>query len=48
MPILSLSCGSTTVRDLAAGDDRLGVALDGQVTVDDQLVAVLEISSTRR
>src|SRR4051794_25390936 len=26
--------------DLAAGDDRLGVALDGQLAVDDQLVAL--------
>src|SRR2546421_953657 len=26
--------------DLAAGDDRLGVALDGQLAVDDQLVTV--------
>ena len=26
--------------DLAAGDDRLGVALDGQLAVDDQLIAL--------
>ena len=35
--------------DLAAGDDRLGDALDGQLAVDDDLVAVPgDLASTRR